>query len=677
VPNPYYVFSGNILPGQLARAETLQSEFNNIAAGFALLVIQGVDSGTATAYVVTTQGQPTGAYVDGTTIQFKPNSTNTGAATLAVNGLPATSIVRFNNTALIAGDVVGGAWVEVVYDAAISAFRFTSAGQTAVVSGTISPAPPVNKVGLVAAGGSAITVLPSDATWAIDQSISPTWTGAHTFSNTITVNGGMTSSAGIVVNSATGGAQGIGTINALGLFVNGVAVVTTATVAGGANPTASVGLAAVNGSATSFMRSDGAPALSQSIAPTWTGAHTFTPASGVGITANASTGNFGLIVNGTGLVDSMAINSAGRFSSVVLQHATVLRGQFAWDETASKATLSTNVAGGIVQILSGNGAAGIVIGASQNVTISAPVSGDALTINTASGGNAITMQNAGAVAVEIQMTNSAGTMSIDITNLGTSQIVATGALQLSVPSSKGITIASAGAVSIAAPTSGVALTVNSVAATTGLVINLADSVSNGIQIVDGGANLTQLRLLTNNTTARIQATGTTTAITLEVPGGGVAVTVASTGGVTIANPTGGSKGVGTINALNGYYTNGVNNIQTGTFTGTLTGCTTSPTATFNYTIINGSIATVSCATTLLATSNATTCTITGLPAVLQPTRQQACGAQVEDNTLLVSGFVVFLAASGTINLAVAGNTFTPTGTKGLPEAGQCFTYNLN
>jgi hypothetical protein len=43
-----------------------------------------------------------------------------------------------------------------------------------------------------------------------------------------------------------------------------------------ANPTASVGLSAVNGSATTYMRSDAAPALSQSIAPTWTGLHTWT-----------------------------------------------------------------------------------------------------------------------------------------------------------------------------------------------------------------------------------------------------------------------------------------------------------------------------------------------------------------------------------------------------------------
>lgn len=43
--------------------------------------------------------------------------------------------------------------------------------------------------------------------------------------------------------------------------------------ASGANPTASVGLSAVNGVATTFLRSDGAPALDQGIAPTWTARH--------------------------------------------------------------------------------------------------------------------------------------------------------------------------------------------------------------------------------------------------------------------------------------------------------------------------------------------------------------------------------------------------------------------
>lgn len=54
-----------------------------------------------------------------------------------------------------------------------------------------------------------------------------------------------------------------------------------------ANPSATIGLAAVNGTAATPMRSDAAPALSQAIAPTWTALHTFTPASGVGVKINA------------------------------------------------------------------------------------------------------------------------------------------------------------------------------------------------------------------------------------------------------------------------------------------------------------------------------------------------------------------------------------------------------
>lgn len=46
----------------------------------------------------------------------------------------------------------------------------------------------------------------------------------------------------------------------------------------GANPTGSVGTTAVNGVASTFMRSDAAPAINQAIAPVWTGAHTFTAA---------------------------------------------------------------------------------------------------------------------------------------------------------------------------------------------------------------------------------------------------------------------------------------------------------------------------------------------------------------------------------------------------------------
>jgi hypothetical protein len=59
-----------------------------------------------------------------------------------------------------------------------------------------------------------------------------------------------------------------------------------------ANPSAIVGLSAVNGTAATFMTSDSAPALNQGIAPTWTGAHTYSPgtAGAVGLTVNSNAG---------------------------------------------------------------------------------------------------------------------------------------------------------------------------------------------------------------------------------------------------------------------------------------------------------------------------------------------------------------------------------------------------
>lgn len=66
-----------------------------------------------------------------------------------------------------------------------------------------------------------------------------------------------------------------------------------------ANPTATIGLSAVNGVATSSIRSDGAPALSQAIAPTWTAKHTFSASASQSIEVNAASGNEGAAFNGS------------------------------------------------------------------------------------------------------------------------------------------------------------------------------------------------------------------------------------------------------------------------------------------------------------------------------------------------------------------------------------------
>lgn len=60
---------------------------------------------------------------------------------------------------------------------------------------------------------------------------------------------------------------------------------------GGANPTAMVGITAINGAANTFMRSDAAPAINQGIAPTWTASHVFAKQGG-GAAASIQTRGF-------------------------------------------------------------------------------------------------------------------------------------------------------------------------------------------------------------------------------------------------------------------------------------------------------------------------------------------------------------------------------------------------
>jgi hypothetical protein len=81
-----------------------------------------------------------------------------------------------------------------------------------------------------------------------------------------------------------------------------------------ANPSVTVGLTAKNGTAATFMTSDSAPALDQSIAPTWTGAHNF---------------------NGT-----MSINSA-----VGLGATVTMTGSGALNATAGTVTVATQSTG--------------------------------------------------------------------------------------------------------------------------------------------------------------------------------------------------------------------------------------------------------------------------------------------------------------------------------------------
>jgi hypothetical protein len=150
VTNPYYTYSGSILPGMLGRAEAVSNEFQNVQTGFADLATAGVDTGSADAYVVTTPaGQPSGSLVDGDVVSFKAANTNSGAATLNVNGTVGRIVGEL--VPRPAGDIPTRAWT--LIGATVTTF-----------GGTISAAAPTKKVGLAASGGVSTAAAPTRRT---------------------------------------------------------------------------------------------------------------------------------------------------------------------------------------------------------------------------------------------------------------------------------------------------------------------------------------------------------------------------------------------------------------------------------------------------------------------------------------------------------------------------------
>lgn len=230
-----------------------------------------------------------------------------------------------------------------------------------------------------ASGSKAELRLTAGAKWSlgnIDESIAPTWTGAHRFDQAVGIGasnsnstGSMLVVAGAQFNSllvrSTGSSGGVGSsdlylgsasgdlsggivgydhgTNTLGLGAGGAVkmsinsagavrvggsfgttgqVMTSAgssspavwgNLPTAANPTASVGLTAMSGSGSTFMRSDAAPALDQGISPTWTGNHTFSnTVTGASFTPTSSTApTNGMCLNGTNTLALVTNGSIG------------------------------------------------------------------------------------------------------------------------------------------------------------------------------------------------------------------------------------------------------------------------------------------------------------------------------------------------------------------------------
>lgn len=340
-----------------------------------------------------------------------------------------------------------------------------------------------------------------------------------------------------------------------------------------ANPAASVGLTAVNGTATTFLRSDGAPALSQSITPTWTNTHTFTPSSAVG----------GIIVNGAASATVYPVTIQGALTSGQSLGLNIRAGT-----TVADFPIVVENAGDTANlfVLGGTGSAIFTptAGVAQNITSVSGSDGVDMTYNQSPGvGFAYNITGTSTADVRgINVTNStngatAGVYGLIVNNSGSngltigktapswsgskwtnapageiSWVMSGGAipLTLGVNQKQNIGIDAAGDVTVGPPNGGTntALTVNAVASGHGIDINPGNSASVGLGINDPGSNNTQVRINTNNTQTQIQFNGTVSQGSLAIGATNV-LTVGTNRNVTIAAPASGNSL--TINGLAG------------------------------------------------------------------------------------------------------------------------------
>jgi hypothetical protein len=139
MPNPYYNYNDDLIPGSKARSLSLDNQFEAIEDGFDKLgdfggigtgtSYNGTDTGTANTVVVDNgQGTP---LVDGQIVTFTPAATNTGPTTLALNGTDALPVVRNDGSAMQAGDLLAGVTVALIHDADTGDGRWIHIGATA------------------------------------------------------------------------------------------------------------------------------------------------------------------------------------------------------------------------------------------------------------------------------------------------------------------------------------------------------------------------------------------------------------------------------------------------------------------------------------------------------------------------------------------------------------------
>lgn len=318
---------------------------------------------------------------------------------------------------------------------------------------------------------------------------------------------------------------------------------------GFANPSGLIGMTAVNGVATTADRSDSTHAIDPAIAPTWTARHTFTSAGNEMIRFAGVNAPFitwynpaqstrigyiqGITTGGAGGTTEllMAIDGSASTDWLSFVTANIRRGHIdgggAW--TISAPTT------GIVLTVTGSGA-------TQAVSINAAAFGQNTVWDTTNANGIYCTWNVSGVAImdigsRKQVTGGGTATDGAITVRGAN------AFALGTNSAERIVIASTGAVTINAPTSGIALSVTAVSAQYAVQITGAGTAGNNFGlIVNAGLNASDAAFRVTNSGATINFLETFGDGHGFIGWNGTANTIsfAAAGNVTIAVPSSGT-----------------------------------------------------------------------------------------------------------------------------------------
>ena len=579
--------------------------------GAALVTVTGTDTltGSLTPALV--------AYVTGAVYYFVAPAANTGAVTLNIDTLGAKNVTRDGTTALVAGDIVSGEMVAVVYDG--TRFQLISPVNSFTnlnVSGTLTVAGTATLNGNVAIGDAAAdTINFKSSGWTLTNNVSVigTWADIGTIT-TADINGGTidgttigggTAAAG-TFTTATATTGNITTVNATTVDSTNLEVTNLKAKDGTAAGSIadSTGVVTLNSLNATTVNIDGGTIDATTIGGSSPAAGTFSNL--IATNLSAASANFGVAVIGT-------------FSATTLE-LTNLEVTNIKAEDGSPAMTITNVTGKVniptASIASANAAVALITtGTVTNLVSSDASIGSAAIVNAAvtnltATSASIASMNAGvALFTTATVTNFTATgASIASTNAGTAVITNLTATGASVASMN---------VGVALLTTATVTTLNATGASiaSANIGNLQFTAASIASINAGVAVITNLTatgasIASANVGTAVITTGTVTNLTstsASIASANAAVALVTTG--TVTNLTSTSASIASANLGTAVVTTGtVTNL---TATGASIASANVGTAVITAATVTGaSIASMNAGVALLTTATVTNLTAT-------------------------------------------------------------------